>query len=188
MKYLILVRHSNSEIDPTLPAAQWNLSSAGRQRCILLAEKIRKYAPARVITSTEPKAIQTGNELAKVFNLPHSEFSGLHEHDRQGVAHMDREIFENNVARFFAQSDEIVFGRESAATALQRFSASLQAAISRFPRETVAVISHGTVISLWASAMSGDEPFPLWKQLGMPAALVFSRPDLELVELIENVD
>ncbi len=188
MKYLILVRHSNSEEDPTLPASQWNLSSFGRQRCILLAEKIRNYAPARVITSTEPKAIQTANELAKVFNLPHSEFSGLHEHDRQGIAHMDGDIFETSVARFFAQPDEIVFGRESAATALQRFSASLQAAISRFPRETVVVVSHGTVLSLWAAAMSGDEPFQIWKRLGMPAALVYSRPNLEIVEFMENVD
>jgi hypothetical protein len=60
-----------------------------------------------------------------------------------------------------------VYGEESASAALARFSAALD----RLDEGTV-VVSHGTVISLYAAARSGRDAFELWSSLELPDLVV----------------
>jgi broad specificity phosphatase PhoE len=98
-----------------------------------------------------------------------------------------REIFEAKIKRFFDEPSSLVFGRETAEQALARFSAAVTEVLDCHPTGSVAIVAHGTVIALWAARLTGDDPFAFWKRLGLPACVVFSRPDLRLVEIVEHV-
>src|SRR3712207_2777489 len=101
MPDLILVRHSQPEIVPTLPAHQWSLSEEGRRRCHALAERLAAYEPAVIASSVEPKAIETARILAGLLGLPWETAEGLHEHDRNSLTLLSAAEFEAAVAALF---------------------------------------------------------------------------------------
>ena len=185
---LILVRHSLPEMRPAVPASRWNLSPAGRERCLPLARKLENYCPDIVVTSIEPKALQTGSIVARSLGIPVTSAFGLHEHERGGMGPASREEFEALLAGFFAQPARLVFGRETALISLARFSKGLNSVLEKNPSQNVVVVAHGTVISLWASGRICTDPFAFWKRLGLPSLVVFSLPDMKFVELVEHVE
>ncbi len=82
---------------PTIPAKEWRLSKSGQVRCKVLAEKLESYRPDVIISSVEPKAIETAQIVAYRLNKPFRTFEGLHEHDRTGGDFLDKEQFEAKV-------------------------------------------------------------------------------------------
>jgi broad specificity phosphatase PhoE len=187
MPYLILVKHSLPEIVPGVPAASWRLSVEGRKRCLPLADALTVYHPDTIITSREPKAIETGQLVAAHLDLPCKPWDDLHEHLRLTVPFSSRQVFEAEVARFFAEPDRLVMGEETATQASGRFGRAIAELVSRHPQETLIVISHGTVISLFYESKTANDPYPLWQGLNLPAYLVFSLPDLGLVEVVTEL-
>ena len=184
---VILVRHSQPEIRPDIPAAQWELSEIGRQRCVPLADKIKHYQPVVVVTSHERKAIQTGTIVAHILEIPTTIAAGLHEHERKGMGLAGQNNFEAKLKRFFDEPSRLVFGQESAGQALLRFSAAISDVLSQHPTGSVVIVAHATVIALWVTSLIGGDPFSFWKGLGMPAYAVFSRTNLKFVEIVDHV-
>ncbi len=187
MNHLILVKHSLPEIVPSIPAKEWKLSREGEARCKALVEKITFYSPNIVISSVEPKAIETAQIIARQMGKPFHTFEGLHEHDRTEVGFLDRERFESQVHDLFEHPDQLVFGRETARQAQDRFSNALTSILVEYPNQNIAVVSHGTVITLFAKKVTGMEPFSFWKKLGLPSFVVFSLPDRKLLTIVESV-
>jgi broad specificity phosphatase PhoE len=187
MPNLILVRHSLPEINPTVTASQWQLSEEGRQRCKSLAAALAPFEPDVFYTSTEPKAIETGQLVASRLNRRVESADGLHEHVRTDVAFGSTERFEKAVGQFFAQPAQLVFGSETADQAHQRFTEAIAAVLDRCPRKTVAIVTHGTVMTLYVSRALQLEPFGFWKRLGMPAFVALSYPDFNQVTVVEQV-
>jgi broad specificity phosphatase PhoE len=188
MPKLILIRHSLPDIVPAIPANRWSLSKAGRQRCKTLAEKLAVYRPDVFVTSTEPKAIETGRIVAELLDKPCETGNGLHEHERRDVVFGSKERFEGLVASFFAEPQSLVFGSETADQAHQRFSQAIASAVQAHRDQNVAVVAHGTVMTLFVARTAGVEPFPFWKRLGMPAFTVLSMPGFGLLTVVENVE
>jgi broad specificity phosphatase PhoE len=187
MKHLLLVKHSLPEIIPTVPARQWKLSKVGQDRCRSLAEKIDLYLPDIVISSVEPKAVETGQILAGHLDKPFRTFEGLHEHDRAGVEFLDRERFESQVHDFFEHPDELVMGQETANQARERFAHALASVEMEYPQKNIVVVAHGTVITLFVEKMTGTDPFPFWSKLDVPSFVVFSLPEYKLLTTVESV-
>ena len=185
---LLLIRHSQSQPDPARPASQWPLSAEGRQRCGPLADRLAAYAPNAIVTSHERKAIETGALVAARLGIPAAVAGGLHEHQRDHVIWLPNPTFEQAVATFFARPDELVFGEETADQAGARFEASVRSILAGHPGQTVALVAHGTVITLFVAAHAGIAALPFWKSLGMPALIVMTLPNLELLEVIERVE
>ncbi|MCI0398736.1 MAG: phosphoglycerate mutase family protein [Chloroflexi bacterium] len=188
MDHLILVKHSLPEVVPGRPAHQWLLNDEGRRRCQPLAEKLAPYQPTMIIASQEPKAAETARLAANHLDLPWEIAAGLHEHERANAPFLGREKFEAIVADFFARPDELVFGDETAAAARLRFTRAVQQALERTPAGTLAVVTHGTVLTLFVAAHNAVEPFPLWQQLDLPSFVVLSRPSLALVEVVPSIE
>jgi broad specificity phosphatase PhoE len=186
-RYLILVKHSQPALEPEVPAAQWHLSAEGERRCGPLADALAPYAPATLVTSAETKARETAVLLAARLNLPGHIAPGLHEHDRTGVGWLPEGELEEQIAAFFAQPDELVFGKETAAAARLRFQAAVADVLAQTPQGTVVIVTHGTVLTLFAAAHAGLAPLPLWQRLGLPSFVVFSLPALALVTMVERV-
>jgi broad specificity phosphatase PhoE len=67
-----------------------------------------------------------------------------------------------------------VWGNETAEQAGERFSGALHEILERYPDENVAVVAHGTVITLFVARHAAVEPFVFWKRLGLPSFCVLT--------------
>lgn len=187
MRYLCLVRHAQPKILPGIPAREWQLSEEGRYRCERLAQLVRAYAPDMVLTSQEPKAFETGEILAEQLRIPVSSVENLHEHERRGVPFQSRDEFAAAVKRFFEHPEQLNFGDETAEQASIRFDEAVGKVLSEHAGN-IAIVAHGTVISLFTAKYANLDGFSLWSRLGMPAMLSFSLPGIELIEIVEDVE
>jgi broad specificity phosphatase PhoE len=184
---LILVKHSLPEVVSTVPAKEWRLSQSGQLRCKALAEKLASWLPDVVISSTEPKALETAQIIANHLDKPFSMFEGLHEHDRTGVDLVDKEQFETRVNDFLKNPDKLVFGRETAGQSLARFTKALASVEFEHPNKNIVVVAHGTVITLFVDKFNKIEAFSFWRKLDLPSFVVLSLPQHKLVKIVEGV-
>jgi broad specificity phosphatase PhoE len=186
--YWLLVKHSLPAIDPGRPAREWRLSAEGLRRCAPLAAALAEYAPDAVVSSVEPKARETGQAVAAALRLPLETFAGLHENDRMGLPYLPAADLEATVARFFAQPQEVVMGRETADEAHARFAAALGRVGQAYPSGTVVVVAHGTVISLLVARAAGLGAFDLWRRLGLPSFVALDRGSGALRAVVGSVE
>jgi broad specificity phosphatase PhoE len=187
MPKLILVKHSQPEILPGLPASRWPLSAEGRRRCIPLANRLALYYPAKIYASPEPKAQETARIAAQKLGLPVRINERLHEHRREQVSLLDRDEFQASIRGLFAHPDRHVFGEETAAEAHTRFSLAVRRLIEQNAGQTLVVVAHGTVISLFAAACCKLEPYEIWKRLGLPSLVIVDSERMLVDDIIDRV-
>ena len=109
-KHLILVKHALPEIVEILPAREWKLSDEGRIRAQELAERLSKYQPDVIVSSSEPKAKETAEIVAGRNNLELQIVDGLYEHDRSNTPYLSGEEFQAAIHDFFEKPAVLVFG------------------------------------------------------------------------------
>jgi histidine phosphatase superfamily protein (branch 1) len=73
-RLLILVKHAEPVVEPDVPSNRWELSERGKDRCVALAERLRRYRPAAVVASEERKAAQTAGLVAERLGMPRRPF------------------------------------------------------------------------------------------------------------------
>lgn len=146
-----------------MPSEEWRLSEEGRRRCGPLAERLAGYEPRALLASTEPKARETAELVAPTLGLDVQPSDGLRETARRTVGWLAPEELDRGIRELFERPGEIVFGEESAAAALARF----QAVVDGVPEPAV-VVTHGTVLSLYAAARTGRDAYDLWRSLELP--------------------
>jgi broad specificity phosphatase PhoE len=168
-KYLILVKHSVPEIEEDRPASTWPLSKEGQFRAHQLALELEPYPPDMILSSDEPKARETAEILAGHFRLDLETSPLLREHDRSKVSYLSHEAFQASVREFFQHPDQHVFGTETADEAHGRFYQAVHSILNQHKNKTVLIVSHGTVISLFVSRLTGSSDFELWSRLGLPS-------------------
>jgi broad specificity phosphatase PhoE len=184
---LILVRHSLPDFEAGVPASQWHLSAEGRRHCERLAGRLVPYDLAVIITSEEAKAAETGQIVAGILGLPLETAAGLHEHERGVVTELGNQgEFRAQVTRLLERPDELVMGRETANQAHARFAAAVAHVVAQHPSGNLAIVSHGTVMTLLITRANRLEPVPFWRSLGLPAFVVLLLPGLRLLELVES--
>lgn len=177
---LILVRHSESRPVEDLPPAQWGLTRRGRIRCAKLALYLRDYELQELYASQERKAQETAALVAARLNLPVRTYPDLHEHVRVGAPFLPREQFVATIRTFFQNTDSLVFGSETASESYRRFARAIDLLVAQNERTDVAIVTHGTVISLFVGAHSSWEPFEFWRRLRQPGLAVFEIPSFSL--------
>jgi broad specificity phosphatase PhoE len=165
---LILVRHAAPQIDAARPAVEWSLSDGGRRGTRALAFDLRRFAPVVLIVSPEPKALQTAAIMSESLALEVRVDHDLVEQRRPGLGFAPRAEFERAIRTIFARPSERFFEGESADEACAR----LEAGIVRHAERPLAVVTHGTVLSLVVGRRTGQDPFTLWSSLRLPDAFV----------------
>jgi len=171
-KYLILVRHSLTEIIENAHAREWSLSEQGRARAHGLAAHLIPYEPEIIVSSFERKAQQTATILGENLGLNFYVADGLHEHDRSRSPFYSADKFQSLVREFFDNPDALIFGSETANQAFLRFQKAVELTMSSNKNKTVLIVSHGTVISLFVSRLIGMDGWVFWQELGMPSYTV----------------
>jgi broad specificity phosphatase PhoE len=187
VRKLILVKHSAPHVIPTLPAPSWHLSAEGQQRCLPLARRLAPHCPATIISSREPKAMETAAAVATHLHTAWRCGEDLHEHDRTNVGYLTHEHFTNAVATFFSRPDAVCFGRETAHQGRQRFATAISELLRDTREGNVIVVAHGTVITLFVAYYTGLPAFPLWQRLGLPSFVVLTLPEFGLAEIVEDL-
>ena len=183
----MLVRHSKPEIEPDKPASSWRLGEVGRRRSELLAARLRGLSPQVIWSSSEPKAAETGAIVSKAFNVPFSALDGLEEHDRRNVPFFaTTDEFERAVEHFFREPARLVFGNETAEQALARFTRAIDKVISARHEDSV-VVTHGTVMTLYAARVASVHHMCFWRRLGLPSYVVLTLPDMDIQPVVERV-
>jgi broad specificity phosphatase PhoE len=182
-KYLILVKHSLPEIVESLPAREWKLSEIGKERAQRLVDQLQGYQPEVIISSVEPKAIQTAEIIAEKLGLPVYVVEGLHEHERSNVPFLPKDELQKAVKEFFSKPTELVFGDETAEQSYERFDQTVRSVLNYHHGKTVVLVAHGTVISLFVSRLTEIHDFSLWSELGLPSFVVI---DLQAKTLIKK--
>jgi len=170
---LILVRHAAPEQRPEASPPEWGLSDAGRAAAAALAGKLLGLAPApaAVWASSEPKAVETAQIIARPLGLAVRRDAAFDEHRRERWPfEADPAAFRDRVSRVLSDPAASVDGAEPAEAARGRFAAG----IARRAERPLLVVSHGTVLSLYVAAASGENAFDLWRSLRLPEALLMS--------------
>ena len=191
MAKLILVRHAAPATDACVAPNQWPLSEAGRASAHALAQAVAPYWPAVLVSSREAKAAETAALLAHELGTRYTTALGLQEHGRASLGWVSDAEFQAGMTALFARPSEVAFGDESADQAYERFHTALNGVLGLFPDQNVAVVTHGTVMTLLITRAQSDptlDPLGFWQRLGLPAVAVLGRPDLALEQLIERVD
>lgn len=172
MKKLLLVKHSLPHIDEAKPSREWALSEEGRARCAWLGERFAEHGVTKIISSTEPKAIETAQLAAQQIGLTSTPREGLHENDRTGLGFLSSAALRQRILDFFNNPDQLVIGTETANAALVRFSAAVEFALAQSSGETLAIVTHGTVITLFAARHNPIDAFALWESQTLPGVVV----------------
>jgi broad specificity phosphatase PhoE len=104
--------------------------------------------------------------------LPVLPRADLHENDRTGLGFVPRDELNRRIRQFYEQPARQVIGAETANRAFERFAAAVEGIVSEGYRRPVAIITHGTVLSLFVARKNMIDPFDLWARLALPSYVV----------------
>lgn len=180
-KYLILVKHSVPQIEKDRPANTWTLSEEGKSRALRLVEELREFSPEVIVSSDESKAKETAEIVATRFQLELQVRPDLYEHDRSNVPFLSHDVFQASIREFFQKPNELVFGRETANQAYTRVYRAIHSILNEHTNKTVVIVTHGTVISLFVSRLTGSSATELWNQLGLPSLVAMDLQSSTLI-------
>jgi len=189
MAHLILIRHSISQQQLDVSTHEGALSEEGLQLCEILAAQIRPYDVKFVLSSYEPKAIQTAEALVKAFKGFNSQIIDGLEKTHRTTAPYSKNVGDFHAAVIAAmhRPNEIIFGEEAFATARLRFDQTLHDVMEQHPDEGVAVVSHGTVMALWLAPLLNRPVQDIWQAVGMPAYAVIEWTEKRIIHFQETL-
>ena len=184
MRKLVLVRHSQPQIERDEPAAEWRLSELGRRRAGSMAARLGGYRANVIWSSREPKAVETAEIVGSALGVPIHIEAGLEEHRRRNAPFFPttRE-FEQAVEEFFAQPSRLVFGTETASQACDRFTAAIDAVLEADPGDAI-VVTHGTVMTLYLAQVADLQPMSVWRELRTPCLVEVEMPNMHIGPIV----
>jgi broad specificity phosphatase PhoE len=186
MAKLILVKHASPQIVPRVVSHRWVLAEEGCRRCDWLTDELTAQGVTRLYSSLEPKALETAALVAVKIGLVVEPCRDLHENDRTGMGFVEPDVLQRRLREFFAQPDRTVIGNETANGALRRFAQSIRNIASKAHGNASAIVTHGTVLSLFVAHHNPIVPYDLWSSLGLPSYLVLDTTSFAFDGKIHN--
>jgi len=153
MAQLYLIRHARSKMTGDL-ARRWPLSKQGRREANALARQDFWRGVKLIFSSPEPKAIQTAEPAARRWGIPLETVDCLRELRRPQLV----SDYEKVIARLFDDPGTSIAGLEPAAQATERINRCLQSLVAAHSERTLAVISHGLVLTLFLGRLRSRWP------------------------------
>jgi broad specificity phosphatase PhoE len=167
MTVVYLITHAHTAVDPSRDAAHWHLSPAGEDQAEALAQQPCWDHVDVIALSSEPKTRLTVAPVLAARKLPLVVDPRFDELKRSGWA----DDYAALVKQAFAEPEVAVDGWEAAASAQARFLAGMDALAAAHPGGTLALVSHGLVLSLYRAHILGLSHVRLadWQQLSFAA-------------------
>ncbi len=190
MTTFIFIRHAPTLPDKNQHATKWQLSADSEKLCYQLAEQIKSYKIAKIYTSTESKAQLTGQFVAeKLGNIPLEIADNLQEAIRHSKAFYDSQHdFRAAVEAAMLSPDKLLFGDETFTAANNRMAEQIEKLAKQHSGETVGVVTHGRVLSMYLGSIMKQSPVEIWQKLKMPAYAMLSWEKQEITEIQYEIE
>ena len=166
MREIFLIRHADSALDPDVPSEKWGLTSEGVKQARAAGEELADAGLVEVFCSKEPKARRTADLIAETVGLRSRDMAALGEHRRDSWGFLGDDEFKQAVRDVLEVPGESIIGAETGRRAAHRFSGAIAAADKKSPPGPIALVSHGTVMSLFMSQLNGEPAVPMWESMG----------------------
>lgn len=140
--------HPQVVIDPNVDVEKWSLNEHGRARLATLVDSNALHATRSIVSSTETKAIETGQPLAKSLGIELNVHENMHENDRRATGFLVPDEFEQAAYQFFANPKSSYKGWETAINAQQRIVEAVDSALQEPMEGDVLFVGHGGVGTL----------------------------------------
>ncbi|MFZ0158564.1 MAG: histidine phosphatase family protein [Kineosporiaceae bacterium] len=170
---LLVARHGDATypVPGVLTDDGGRLTDKGAAQATELAERLRSRRVAAVFTSTMNRAVETGRIMAERLGSPVRVIEGLQEFsvgDLAGVPYRDPRP--QSVFDAWLDGDLSVGcpGAETGLDVVRRYEGAIAGIADEFRGETVAVISHGGVMSLVLPRLADNTPNDLARQRFLP--------------------
>lgn len=147
--------HPQVVIDPARKVARWGLNAVGAARVDALAASGALAGTTAIYASSEAKAIETAEPLAKALGCKLEIHDAMGENDRTATGFLPGPEFEATADRFFAQAEESIRGWERAVDAQARVLAAVKTCLPMAPAGDLLFVGHGAVGTLLYCALSG---------------------------------
>lgn len=174
MKF-IFIRHSKTDRSPFVPITQWGLSDDGIELAKELSQKTVIQNLNVLYTSLQTKALETAVLLAKPNATPIKTDDRLTEVTSfTGPFEPDFNVYTKNVHDYYSGAIERIGTGETKAEALSRFMTALKAiAKTETGSETIGIVTHGNILSLFAAQYKDVDSYELHTQIKQPDIAVF---------------
>lgn len=179
MTLIYLIRHPHIQQDPMILPSAWELSARGRDQVDQLAALPIWARVATIYTSPQHKAAVVGTALHAAWSMPVRIVPELAEVRRGGW--LTPETFQAAQRDFFADPTTAPYAEwESAQVALARFTAAMDAILTRHPAaDTLGVVAHGTILALYTAQLMGNPPsYAWWQHIDFCSMMVVRRADM----------
>jgi broad specificity phosphatase PhoE len=153
---LVYVTHPQVCIDPAVPVPDWGLSEVGRGRAEAACRQRWLTDVTRIVASTERKAMETADILARSRGIAVEVREDLQENDRSSTGFLPPAEFERVADSFFACPTESIRGWERAVDAQARIARRVDGILAE-PRApgALCLVGHGGVGTLLFCHLSG---------------------------------
>jgi broad specificity phosphatase PhoE len=149
------ITHPQVEIDLSISVTRWRLSAVGRSRAARMLEQPWIPGIARVISSSETKALETARLLGAHLGIEVEVRATSGENDRSATGALPPAEFARLADQFFAEPQRQVRGWERAVDAQRRIASALADLLASPAASDIAVVGHGGVGTLWYCHLAG---------------------------------
>ena len=147
------ITHPDVLIDPAVPVPDWPLNPRGLARMQSALAQPWIAGLATLWASTERKAIDAADILARHLGRDFHTLADLGENDRSATGYLPRAEFEATADLFFAHPAQSIRGWERAIDAQARIVAATDAVLAASPPGDLAIVAHGGVGALLMCAL-----------------------------------
>lgn len=173
MGKLYVVRHSQVDLDPQIPAEEWPLSEAGRMAVAKLIEREEWPGVRTIYHSPERKAVQTAEVIAGRFGWEMKSHPGLRELKAE-TGFLPAEQFQARVAAYLEGDADPAF--EEYSEAASRIWECVQEIVREAHGDSVAMVTHGRLLTVLYSRILG-------RMLSREEWQSIKLPDLSVIDL-----
>ncbi len=168
MTQLYLIRHAHTQMTGDA-AKRWPLSEKGRREARILARQNFWRQVELIFSSPETKASSTVKPAARRWGIPLRVEDCLHElHRPRLIAN-----YPEAIARLFANPEQSIAGMETASQAAGRITRCIKDLVATHPGRTLAMVSHGLVLTLFLAQLDGRWPtINEWRAVPFPGLII----------------
>ncbi len=172
MTRVIFVRHCQSAPSPGVPQEFWPLTEKGRGQAQDLVPILAELGVTALASSPYLRTIETLRPFADATGLTIHIDEDLRERSFGGWIE-DVEAINEAVRRMHADPSYALEGGESAQVCLARFQAGIERAVRAHPHGTLAIGSHGGILSHLLARHPGGFTGEFWRRIRNPHLFLF---------------
>lgn len=184
---IVLIRHSNTEVEPEKYNPLWRLSEKGIKNAEALASHSFVQDIDVLYTSNQLKALHTGIIVASqigVFLKQHEDLTEL-----TSLTNSWKEDYEGFINDIYNCVIERYGDGESLAEATERFTIAVADIVAKESEaSTVGIVAHGNVLSLFASQYEDRTALQIHHAISMPDIAVLDWETKQFEVMFGNYD